>query len=66
MQTFTIELPDGIKVIMDAASVGGILGTLLGAIPHFAALASLVWFCIRIYQEPTVQTYLQNRNKKKE
>ena len=54
--------PD-LKTVVDVVSVGTVISTLIGYLPAIAALVSIIWGCIRIYQEPTVQNWL---NKKKD
>jgi hypothetical protein len=53
------------KHAVDALSVGATLATLAGWLPHMAALASLVWSAIRIYETKTVQGWIGKRRKRK-
>lgn len=39
-----------IKHIIDGTSVGVAITTLLGFLPPLAALASLIWTCLQIYE----------------
>ncbi len=60
---------DDLKHAIDAISIGTIMATLIGWLPAFAALASLIWSCIRIYETKTVQRWLRGstfdrRNRK--
>lgn len=48
-----------IKPIGDAISVSVVLATLANWLPAIAALASLVWSGIRIYETKTVQRWLK-------
>jgi len=50
------------KTAVDALSIGAVIATLAGWLPALAALASLIWTCIRIYETKTVQGWL-NRGK---
>jgi hypothetical protein len=43
---------------VDVASIGTVLATLAGWFPAIAALASVVWTLIRIYETKTVQSAL--------
>jgi hypothetical protein len=43
------------KTAVDIASVSTVLGTLAGWLPAVAALFSIVWTAIRIYETKTVQ-----------
>lgn len=49
---------DTLKHIVDALSIGGVMATLAGWLPAIAALASLVWTVIRIYETKTVQAWI--------
>ena len=43
------------KAVIDAVAIGGTVGTLAGWLPPLAALATLVWTCIRIWETPPVR-----------
>ena len=43
----------------DALSIGTVVATLAGWLPALAALATLVWTGIRIYETKTVQRWLK-------
>lgn len=45
----------------DTCSIAATVATLAGWLPSFAALASLVWTCLRIYEMRTVQRWLKGR-----
>jgi len=51
------------KNAVDAVSVVTVVGTLMEVLPAVAALATIIWTCIRIYETDTVQKLL---GKKKE
>ena len=55
-----------IKSAVDAASVVTVVGTLMEVLPAIAALASLVWSIIRIWETKTVQDWWANRNAEQE
>ena len=38
------------KAILDAVSIGNVIATITGWLPAFAALLSIVWTGIRIYE----------------
>lgn len=44
-----------VKTGLDGLSIGTIVGTFLGWLPHVAALLSVVWMAIRIYETHTVR-----------
>lgn len=48
-----------IKQVADAASVVTVVGTLAGVLPAMAALFTIVWTGIRIYETDTVQKWLK-------
>ena len=50
------------KTVVDAFAVGGTIGALAGWLPPLAALATLIWTCLRIWETKTVQKVL-NENK---
>jgi hypothetical protein len=47
------------KHIMDGLSVVTVIGTLAGILPAVAALLTIVWTVIRIYETETVQGFLR-------
>jgi len=50
------------KHVVDALSILTVLGTLMDYLPAVAALLSIVWSLIRIYESKTVQGWLGNTN----
>jgi hypothetical protein len=46
------------KHIVDALSVATVLGTIMDFLPAIAALFTIVWTAIRIYETRTVQYWL--------
>lgn len=53
------------RALGDIASISVIIATFVNLAPAFAALGSLVWTALRIYETKTVQEYLQRRRKKR-
>ncbi len=51
------------KHVVDALSLITVLGTLMSILPAVAALASLVWSLIRIYETKTVQGWLGKKDE---
>lgn len=50
---------------VDTASVGVVLGTMAGWLPNIAAVLSIIWMLVRLYETPTVQALLTRwRNRK--
>jgi hypothetical protein len=58
------HLNEGTKHILDGLSLITVLGTLMDWLPAVAALLSIVWTGIRIYETGTVQGWI-NRAKRK-
>ena len=52
------EHHDTIKPIVDMVSVATVVGTLMNLLPAIAALFTIVWTAIRIYESRTVQQML--------
>lgn len=50
------------KQIIDAASVFTIVATIAEWLPAAAALASLIWTIIRIYETASVQAWLKRHD----
>jgi hypothetical protein len=50
--------PEGVKHVADALSVTTMLGTLFQMLPNIAALLTIVWTTLRIYESETVQVWL--------
>lgn len=50
--------------LLDWTAIGTAIGTLLEMVPHITGLVGLVWMCVRLYQEPTVQNWLKKRKEK--
>ena len=53
--------PETIKHAVDGLSIVTVLGTLAEILPALAALFSLVWSLIRIWETETVQNWLKRR-----
>jgi len=57
------EINEHTKHIIDWASIMTVIGTLASILPAIAALWSIVWSTIRIYETKTVQAFLKSRKK---
>jgi hypothetical protein len=53
-----MTMDDHAKHIVDLASIGTVLGTIAGFLPAIAAIFTIVWTAIRIYETKTVQKWL--------
>ena len=49
------HIDEGAKHVLDMVSVTTVLGALMGLLPSIAALFTIVWTAIRIYETRTVQ-----------
>ena len=52
------HLSDATKHIIDGASIATAVGTMMQVLPAIAALFTIVWTVIRIYETKTVQKLL--------
>lgn len=52
-----------LRHLFDGLSIAGTIATLAGWLPHIAALLSVIWGVIRIYETRTVQGWLNRRRK---
>tara|TARA_R110000796_G_scaffold247951_1_gene374107 strand:- start:598 stop:768 length:171 start_codon:yes stop_codon:yes gene_type:complete len=51
------------KAVLDAVAVGGTVGALAGWLPPLAALATIVWTCLRIWEMETIQGLFKKEDK---
>jgi hypothetical protein len=54
----SINISESTKTVIDAVSVGTVVGSLAGMLPSIAALFTIVWTTIRIWETETVQGWL--------
>jgi glycerol-3-phosphate acyltransferase PlsY len=52
------HLQESTKHILDTASIATAVGTMMQVLPAVAALFTIIWTCIRIYETKTVQKLL--------
>tara|TARA_R110000803_G_scaffold46081_2_gene96769 strand:+ start:579 stop:752 length:174 start_codon:yes stop_codon:yes gene_type:complete len=57
-------MDDHAKTIVDLSSITVVLATLVEWLPAVAALASLIWSVIRIYETETVQRWIRKCRKR--
>ena len=50
---------DAFKTSVDVAAVATVVGTLAGILPAIAAIFTIIWTGIRIYESKTVQDMLK-------
>ena len=58
------HLTEGTKHVVDGLSLITVVGTLMDVLPTVAALFTIIWTSIRIYETKTVQGWI-NRAKRK-
>lgn len=57
---------EDVKASMDFIATGVAFGTLAGLLPAFASLLTIIWMGIRIYESPTVQSFVSKFRRKRE
>lgn len=62
----TGEAQETAKHVVDALSIGTVVATLAGVLPSIAAIFTIVWTVIRIYETETVQKLLRKKRKKRD
>jgi hypothetical protein len=60
-----LNMDDSTKHLLDFASIFTAVGTLLSWLPHLAAIFTILWTGIRIYETKTVQKAVANRKARK-
>ena len=58
------NMDEGLKHVVDGLSLVTVLGTLVDMLPSVAALFTIVWTSIRIYETDTVQKLLGKKEQK--
>ena len=53
---------DTVKHVLDAISVVTVVGTLVDMLPAIAAVFTIIWTVIRIYETDTVQKLLRKKD----
>ena len=59
-----LRIPEETKHTVDVLSLATVLGTLAAWLPPLAALVSIIWGLIRIYETQTVQRWVTRRQAK--
>lgn len=57
-------MDENTKHLVDSASIATVVGTLAGILPAIAAIFTIVWTTIRIYESNTVQKLINKYNAK--
>ena len=58
------HLNEGTKHVLDGLSLITVLGTLIDWLPAVAALLSIIWTSLRIYETKTVQGWISRAKRK--
>lgn len=53
-----MQMSDGAKTVGDALSIVTVVGTLAQILPALAAILTIIWTGIRIYETDTIQNLL--------
>ena len=56
------SIDESIKYVIDALSLVTVLGTLIDMLPSIAAVFTIVWTAIRIYETKTVQGWIGKKD----
>ena len=59
MTKYFQNLDEHTKHLLDGVSVATVMGTLMSWLPAIAALFTIIWTIIRIYETKTVQGWLK-------
>ncbi len=57
------DMPDSNKHLIDIVSIVTAVGTLTSFLPSIAAVLTIVWTVIRIYETETVQRWLGRKDE---
>jgi hypothetical protein len=57
-----INMDEATKHVIDFASIATVLGTLADMLPAIAAIFTIVWTAIRIYETKTVQRLIGKKD----
>jgi hypothetical protein len=55
------DIPEGARLAIDVLSIATLLGALVNILPAIAAILTIIWTGIRIYETDTVQKLLGKR-----
>jgi hypothetical protein len=53
------QVDEHLKQTLDIVSITTVFGTLMGILPSIAALLSIIWSVVRLYETDTVQKLLR-------
>ena len=58
-----MSMQEGTKQVLDSVSIVTVVGTLADILPAIAALFTIIWTAVRIYETETVQKLLRKKNE---
>ena len=58
-----MSMQEGTKQVLDSVSIVTVVGTLADILPAIAALFTIIWTAVRIYETDTVQKLLRKKNE---
>lgn len=58
-----MSMHEGTKQVLDSVSIVTVVGTLADILPAIAALFTIIWTAVRIYETETVQKLLRKKNE---
>ena len=59
-------MDEGMKQVVDTVSVATTVGALAGMLPSLAAIATIIWTLIRIWETDTMQDLFPRKRKRDE
>lgn len=57
------DIPEGVKAAADLLSIATLVGSLVSLLPAVAAVLTIIWTAIRIYETNTVQSLIRRKDK---
>jgi hypothetical protein len=63
MTKYFENIDEHTKHLIDGVSVATVMGTLMSWLPAIAALFTIIWTAIRIYETKTIQGWLKKNAK---
>ncbi len=63
MTKYFENVNDHTKHLIDGVSVATVMGTLMSWLPAIAALFTIIWTAIRIYETKTIQGWIKKNAK---
>ena len=61
-----MSMQEGTKQVLDSVSIVTVVGTLADVLPAVAALFTIVWTALRIWETETVQRMFRKKNEQQD